>query len=650
MTKLQSALQLAELGFYVFRVKRDDKRPYNIGWQDEATRDPKQLAIDFADKDFNIGLFADRFDMYTIDGYKQKALVIVDVDTKEGKKGNLTMQGLDALGYDFPPTFTAITASGGRHLFYWHDQPLKGSNNALGENVDVKSKGGYVLGAGSAINNIPYTIRDSLPVAKCPDWIVNKCGLPTPKAASADDNWDDSDANIKRGQLYIKDNAPEANAGNRNDNVYKTATWLRDYGISYGEALVLMMRYNDTKVNPPMPDEELDRTVSSAYTTATNPAGIRNPNNGMEFEADPDAPDEMPYIAAPGEEPRQFEIREPNQLKTTLDNFPLIEDMLDQQSLSILYGASNAGKTFIALSIAYHIATGKPWAEKRTTQGYGVYVAAEGGRSAENRIQALKKHYNEDNFPLGLITSSVNLFDSAKDIKGLIDSIEAHVKSKGVDLKFIVIDTLSRALAGGNENDSQDMGEFVKNVDYIRARLKCHLMIVHHTGKDQARGARGHSLLRAAVDTELEVADNIITTKKQRDMEFGKPIGFELEIITLGNNAYGKPITSCAVTTFDLDSRPDIIQIGRMNPRDTVVFMALRNYASGRTVNEYANVVDLKTWAKLCKDFDTTTIAGAKSWPKSDNSFNKAFREARGRLEGMERVVKISEDQWAILE
>lgn len=646
MTKLQSALQLAELGFYVFRVKRDDKRPYNIGWQDEATRDPKQLAIDFADKDFNIGVFADKFDDNSA---RSKALVIIDVDTKEGKVGNLTMQGLDALGYDFPATLEAATASGGRHLFYWHDLPVKGGNNVLGENVDVKSKGGYVLGAGSTIGEKFYVFISNAPIAKCPDWIVQKCGYVI-RGSQADDIWDDSPQNVERGRLYIENNAPEANLGNRNDYVYKTATWLRDYGLPYVEARALMESYNEFKVNPRMPEEELLRTIDSAYKTATNAAGIRNPNNNLDFEADPDAPDEMPYIgngAPETKEPTSFEIKRPATLKATLNTSPLIEDMLDQKALSILYGASNAGKTFVAMDLAYHIATGKDWAGKRTTPGEVIYIAAEGGLSAENRVQALKQFYNQDDFGLGLINSPINLFDSAKDIKGLVESIETYQATLNAPVKMIVIDTLSRALAGGNENDSQDMGEFVKNVDYIRQRLNTHLMIVHHTGKDQARGARGHSLLRAAVDTELEVADDVITTKKQRDMEFSPPIGFELEVITLGQNTYDKDVTSCVIKIVEA-KRKDF----SLDAREQIVFMALMSIKTGRKLRDYDNVVDEDDWRKSCKLFDYRTVSAEiarKKLPSSKDSFNKAFAAARKSLQAREMIVKVDKEQWTII-
>ena len=91
------------------------------------------------------------------------------------------------------------------------------------------------------------------------------------------------------------------------------------------------------------------------------------------------------------------------------------------------------------------------------------------------------------------------------DTEELIDLIEDVSREMG-DVKLIILDTLSRALSGGNENSPDDMGNLVKHMDKVRHTLKAHLCVIHHSGKDRAKGARGHSLLRAATDTELEVA------------------------------------------------------------------------------------------------------------------------------------------------
>jgi hypothetical protein len=95
------------------------------------------------------------------------------------------------------------------------------------------------------------------------------------------------------------------------------------------------------------------------------------------------------------------------------------------------------------------------------------------------------------------------------------------------------------------------MGAFVSSCDRIREASGGHILVVHHSGKDQARGARGHSSLRAATDGEWEVVKNngerSVTVRKNRDGEEGDTFGFKLEIMELGLNARGRMVTTCIV-------------------------------------------------------------------------------------------------------
>lgn len=221
---------------------------------------------------------------------------------------------------------------------------------------------------------------------------------------------------------------------------------------------------------------------------------------------------------------------------------PLIEDVLDQGAMTVLYGESNTGKTFVAMDIAYHVASGRPWAGKAVARLPVLYVAAEGGRGVHKRTGALVARLGPvDDFKL--LLSPIDLLRADADTRHLI----ADIRNSGVKPGLIVIDTLSRVLAGGDENSSTDMGAMVKHLDALRHASGAHLMVVHHSGKDTARGARGHSLLRAATDTEIEIADRQIVAKKQRDLDGTFSASFDLDVVTLGLNARDKSVTSCVV-------------------------------------------------------------------------------------------------------
>ena len=242
--------------------------------------------------------------------------------------------------------------------------------------------------------------------------------------------------------------------------------------------------------------------------------------------------------------------------RTALDDAgkPLVAGLLDEGAMSVLYGASNSGKTFVALDIAFHIGTGRAWDGRRVSAGLVVYIAAEGGQRIKRRVAALREHYCGDEHErvfFALVRSSVDLCTSEKDaceIGRLVKEQEAHF---GMKAALVVVDTLSRAMAGRDENSSIDMGALVANCDRVRANTGAHLMLIHHSGKDAMRGARGHSLLRAATDTELEVIGakgcGKIEVKKQRDLDFAPDISFRLADVTLGVDANGAAVKSAVV-------------------------------------------------------------------------------------------------------
>jgi hypothetical protein len=228
---------------------------------------------------------------------------------------------------------------------------------------------------------------------------------------------------------------------------------------------------------------------------------------------------------------------------------PLIEDLLDEGALSVFYGESNAGKSFVCLDMSYAVSTGGDWNGKRARRGLTIYIAAEGGRRFARRIAALKEcRGNVAEPPLfALVNYPIDLRSSDADAKELLSLIRATEQQCGERCAWVIVDTLSRALAGGDENSSVDMGRIVTAADHIRAETGAHFTYVHHCGKDSARGARGHSLLRAATDTEVEIAAGSIRVTKQRDMETGAEFGFALIDVILGEDSAGRVIKSAVV-------------------------------------------------------------------------------------------------------
>lgn len=247
-----------------------------------------------------------------------------------------------------------------------------------------------------------------------------------------------------------------------------------------------------------------------------------------------------------------------DEIETVLDARDFVQGVLVEQGSAVVYGESNAGKTFWTTDLALHVAAGKTWNGRRVEQGGVIYCVLEGGAGFRNRVAAWREAHSLTGIPFAAIPVSLNLLDPEADTQKLIEAIRAAAIKIGMPVKLVVIDTLSRAMAGGNENAPDDMGSLVKNMDRIRQEAGACLLFVHHSGKDAAKGARGHSLLRAAIDTEVEVVaseteEKAATIVKQRELKKGDVFGFRLKVVELGDNRHGEKVTTCIVEPIETE-------------------------------------------------------------------------------------------------
>lgn len=275
-------------------------------------------------------------------------------------------------------------------------------------------------------------------------------------------------------------------------------------------------------------------------------------------------------IGTPGQDPNALKLVFSEDISAEaikLDQ--LLEDLLTQGGLSVMYGESNSGKSFLAAHLACAIAKGQPWLGKRTVFGSVMYVAGEGAESIKLRVLAHRQHYKVDRLALAVVPEAINMLDDNSDTARIITAAQRVKDHYQAPLHLIVIDTLARAFGGGNENASEDMNAVIRHADEIRQATGAHVLFIHHSGKDAAKGARGHSALRAATDTEIEVTadpENKLHTaeiKKQRDLSsLSEKFTGKFQVVRMGTDQWGKPITTCVVT--DTDEVPQIKE-GRKN-------------------------------------------------------------------------------------
>lgn len=245
-----------------------------------------------------------------------------------------------------------------------------------------------------------------------------------------------------------------------------------------------------------------------------------------------------------------------------------IKGLLAPNTLAAVIGASGSGKTFFATCMGCHIAAAMPFYARRTHRGLVVYCALEGGASARNRFYAWRQRHlaHGQSIPLRAMVDSINLRDPVDQLR-LVEFIRAAESEHGEKCALVIVDTLSRAIAGGNENGPEDMGALVAGADTIRSATGASVLLVHHLGKDESRGARGHNLFHAALDTEIEISiageQRLATVTKQRDWPEGERFAFTLDIVELGKDQDGETITSCVIKPCEALPEPKPEMRGR---------------------------------------------------------------------------------------
>ena len=236
----------------------------------------------------------------------------------------------------------------------------------------------------------------------------------------------------------------------------------------------------------------------------------------------------------------------------------LVEGLMTIGSSVVVYGDSNSGKTFWALSVATAIATGTDCYGRKTDPGLVVYLASESPSSIRSRMQAIKKYHGCNLENLAMVPVPMNFYNGDQDAQDVIELVRAIEQIKGKRVRLIIGDTLARMSAGANENSGEDMGPVMARFDQVAQSTGAALMIIHHNGKDAAKGARGWSGIRAHIDTEIEVTEKegtrSVTVTKQRELPSkGDTIYFKLEIIEMGTTKFGGAATTC-VAIQDEDS------------------------------------------------------------------------------------------------
>lgn len=272
MSKLECALYLAERGFYVFPVQSNGKLPLISKFYERATRDPETIrGFWFNDPDRNIGISTTQFG-------DDKALIVIDVDVKSGKRGFESIMSLELDGKYFPETMQVTTPSGGVHMFYVADSARRQGVNVFGSGLDVRSHHGYVVAHGSTTEDGAYRLSRDVPLAKAPIWMVRDLSSPLERAGSVEipENVDRDGAQAQARE-YLKTAAISVQGAGGDDNLFRVIARCKDFGVAPLEIVELLQEDWNDRCVPPWSHEELVNKVHNVFRYGKQIVGVSAP-------------------------------------------------------------------------------------------------------------------------------------------------------------------------------------------------------------------------------------------------------------------------------------------------------------------------------------------------------------------------------------
>jgi RecA-family ATPase len=185
----------------------------------------------------------------------------------------------------------------------------------------------------------------------------------------------------------------------------------------------------------------------------------------------------------------------------------LIEDLWSESAVGCLGGAPKSGKTWLALEIAFAVASGKPCLGRFAVRSHGpvLYFAAEDSPQAvrERGVQLAKaRSIDLDQLPVGLLDEPTIRLDDPKH------QYRLRATCKSIRPKLLILDPFVR-LHSADENSASQIAEIL---GFLRSLQKDHgvsILLVHHVRKNAAgqpgQSLRGSGDLHAWGDSNLYI-------------------------------------------------------------------------------------------------------------------------------------------------
>ncbi len=505
-TRLAEVLALAAEGFALFPVKAGVKEPPLINaFPTKASRDLAQLnrwAARWPGCNWAISTSV----------FSSGALLVVDVDDKNGKAGSETLRQLELEQEDLPRTRTATTPTGGRHLIFSVPVGVKTGVDALGSGLDTRSQGGYIICAPSTVPKGGYTMDDH-PVVPAPDWLVALVGAAKEKDTAAGEILPgiDQAAALRDAIDYLQNRAPASVKGSGGDaTAYRVICTVLDFGVAPSEVRELLFThwYEGSGWSPERLQEKIDHALRYRKTA------IGSANAAADF-ADLDVDALCAEIdaaqAAAAAAIAKARTAAPRLREVSLDDLATavlkrrhfwLEGLLPEKALCLLGAHGGTGKSTLALTIAAHLACGMPFCGLAASKARVMYLSLEDDSDmVRPRLREACAAYGLD---VSVVARGMRLVDgteignlmvesSSFGTRGLAETEAMQdLREMAASVDVLIVDNASDAF-GANENDRQSVRTFVRRLQLLVSGHGGAVLLLAHVGKDVARAGGSES-------------------------------------------------------------------------------------------------------------------------------------------------------------
>jgi archaellum biogenesis ATPase FlaH len=521
MSVLQTALSYAKQDIRVIPIKQGEKRPPMQGWQNAATSDPTTIRTWFEGqfKDCGLGIATGEF--------RNRYLVVIDIDDRPEFSGSDTLKDLEQLHGELPNTVEVITGSGGRHIYFLTDQPIRNeASGRLGQGIDVRGIGGQVLA--------PPTIH---PNGKTYEWVEGKTIANTPPADMplwmvlilTEKHTDDIPITYESTTNILTEEGPASRycAATTWPELLRQDGWTQAHTDHTGETHWVRPG-KDIREGTSATTGWQGKDILKVFTTSITglPAGAYTRfgyTAAMHHNGDRSAFAKKLLqegnALIPVQQPTKTDNILINWQEFWTQSFPeedwLIKPLIPRNQLVVIFAPGGTGKSLLALYIAAGLATGRNIFGIEHEPISVLYMDYEMQQAQlYERLTAMGYNKNTDLTRLHYASlppiASLDTPEGAKEVCDLARACQAEL---------VIIDTFSRAVEGA-ENDADTVRNFYR---WTALKLKTEgrsLLRIDHAGKDLKKGARGTSAKNDDVDLVWQMTRagdevRLVPTKKR---------------------------------------------------------------------------------------------------------------------------------------